>query len=242
MNLSGRLRTVLHAWSARIRGATHAERMEDYYRSQADSYDAFRLHLLHGRSELLKALPIPDGARVVELGAGTGWNVEALGPRVARCQSIALVDLCESLLRVAEARVRRCGWDNVRIVRTDATTYRPEDDPVDVVLFSYSLTMMPNWFQAIDRAWDMLRPGGVIGATDFYVSRAFPDPGLRRHAWWQRLFWPACFHGHNVFLSPDHLPYLRSRFETVHLAERQGSMPFMMGLRPPYYVFVGRKA
>lgn len=241
MNLSGRLRTVFHATFARIQGATHAERLEDYYRTQADTYDAFRQHLLHGRPALLKVLPIPTGARMVEMGAGTGWNVEALGPQRSRCQSILLVDLCESLLRVAEARVRRCGWDNVEVVRADATTFSPQGGLVDVVLFSYALTMIPNWFQAIDQAWNMLRPGGVIGATDFYISRAHPEPGLRQHAWWQRLFWPACFHGHNVFLSPDHLPYLRQRFETVHLSEQLGSMPFMLGLQPPYYVFVGRK-
>jgi len=110
------------------------------------------------------------------------------------------------------------------------------------VLLSYSLTMIPDWFRAVDQAWKMLHPGGVIGATDFYVSRPYPEAGLRRHAWWQRRLWPACFRGHNVHLSPDHLPYLRYRFETVHLAERQGPMPFTFGLWPPYYVFVGRKA
>jgi S-adenosylmethionine-diacylgycerolhomoserine-N-methlytransferase len=241
MNLLGRLRTVLHATFAPIRGATHAARLEDYYRGQADAYDGFRQHLLHGRPELLRVLPIPEGARLVEFGAGTGWNIEALGPARQRCRSIVLVDLCPSLLRIAAERVQRHGWDNVTLVRADATTYEPDDGPVDVVLVSYALTMIPDWFTAIDQARKILRPGGVIGVTDFYVSGPYPEAGLRRHAWWQRLLWPLCFRGHNVFLSADHLPYLRYRFDTVHLEEKFGPMPFMMGLRPPYYVFVGRK-
>ena len=112
MNLLGRLRTVMHANFAPIRGATHAERLDDYYRGQADEYDAFRTHLLHGRPKLLEALPISDGARVVEFGAGTGWNLEALGPARERCRSIVLVDLCPSLLRVAREQIRRHGWNN----------------------------------------------------------------------------------------------------------------------------------
>jgi S-adenosylmethionine-diacylgycerolhomoserine-N-methlytransferase len=235
------LRTVLHATFARIQGSTHAERLEDYYRSQADSYDDFRLHLLHGRPVLLKVLPIPEGAYLVELGAGTGWNAETLGPKRQRCRRVVLVDLCESLLRVAEDRIRRHGWSNVTVARVDATTFEPEDGLADVVLFSYSLTMIPDWFRAIDQAWKILRPGGIVGATDFYISRPYPERGLQRHAGWQRWLWPACFTGHNVFLSADHLPYLQHRFETLYLSERLGSMPFMVGLRPPYYVFVGRK-
>ena len=54
---------------------------------------------------------------------------------------------------------------------------------MDVVTFSYSLTMIPDWFLAVDHAWRLLRPGGTIGVVDFYVSRKHPDPGWRRHPW-----------------------------------------------------------
>ena len=241
MNWMGRLRTVMHANFAPIRGATHAERLDDYYRDQASQYDAFRTHLLHGRPELLKALPIAEGDRLVELGGGTGWNIEALGPARERCRSIELVDLCPALLALARERVRSNGWSNVSVTEADATVFLPADGPVDVVLLSYSMTMMPDWFAALDRAHEMLRPGGIVGVTDFYVSRPYPEAGLRRHAWWQRRLWPMIFRGHNVWLSHDHVPYLRRRFETVQLTESFGPMPFMLGLEPPYYVFLGRR-
>jgi S-adenosylmethionine-diacylgycerolhomoserine-N-methlytransferase len=142
---------------------------------------------------------------------------------------------------MAEQRIARHGWDNVTTVPADAITYQPDDGPVELVTFSYSLTMIPDWFAAIDRAHANLKPGGHIGVVDFYVSGKWPADGLRRHGRFTRHFWPLWFSWDNVFLSADHFPYLRSRFETVQVVEGMGRMPYMLGLRVPYYIFVGRK-
>jgi S-adenosylmethionine-diacylgycerolhomoserine-N-methlytransferase len=81
-----------------------------------------------------------------------------------------------------------------------------------------------------------------LGVVDFYVSRNRPSSGLVRHPLWQRSFWPLWFGHDGVNLSPDHLPYLRSKLVTVELEEHLGAVPFLPGLKVPYYVFVGRKA
>jgi len=110
-----------------------------------------------------------------------------------------------------------------------------------VVTFSYSLTMIPDWFAAIDSARAMLSPGGLIGVVDFYVSRKYPADRLRRHRWFTRSFWPVWFAFDNVFPSPDHVPYLHRSFQAVHFAENRGKLPCIPLLRMPYYTFVGRK-
>src|ERR671911_700620 len=65
--------------------------------------------------------------------------------------------------------------------QADASTYQPATGPVDVVTFSYSLTMIPDWFAAIENALAMLKPGGTLGVVDFYVARKYPSDGLSRH-------------------------------------------------------------
>src|SRR5262245_34542294 len=241
MGLASDLRVIYHLAFARKGGDSHGERLEAFYRRQADAYDDFRRRLLHGRREMMEALELPDGARLVDMGGGTGSNFEYLGERRTRFGSLTLVDLSPSLLRVAEERIRRHGWDNVRAVLADATTYEPDGGPVDAVTFSYSLTMIPDWFAAIDHAHAILKPGGVVGVADFYVARKWPGQRAR-HAWFRRTFWPLWFGTDNVFLSPDHLPYLQARFQTLKLEERLGKMPYMLGLKAPYYIFIGRKA
>jgi S-adenosylmethionine-diacylgycerolhomoserine-N-methlytransferase len=241
MGLVSDLRVLYHMALTPARGATHGERLEAFYRAQRGDYDDFRRRLLHGREELMGALDVPDGGRLLDFGGGTGSNVEALGECRARLAEVRVVDLCPSLLEVAGERIKGNGWANVRTELADVTTYTSDAGPADAVTFSYSLTMIPDWFAAVDRAHALLRPGGLVGVVDFYVSRKWPAPGRRRHSAFQRFFWPTWFGWDNVFLSPEHLPYLQSRFETVRLEERLGKVPYLLGLKAPYYLFVGRK-
>ena len=241
MSLRSDFRILYNMVFTRAGGGTHGDRLEAFYRQQAGAYDDFRRRLLHGREEMMKALEVPEGARAVDMGGGTGSNFECLGEGIRRFSDVAIVDLAPSLLRIADERTARNGWTNVRTVLADATTYEPEGGPVDLVTFSYSLTMIPDWFRAIDHAWEILKPGGIIGVADFYVSRKWPAPGCRKHWALTRTFWQTWFSWDNVFLSPDHLPYLQGRFQTLKLEERFGKVPYMLGLHAPYYIFIGKK-
>src|SRR5262245_46512112 len=107
-------------------GDSHGDRLEAFYHQQAGAYDDFRKRLLHGREEMMRAMELPDGARAVDMGGGTGSNFECLGERVKRLGDVHIVDLSRSLLNVADERIRKNGWDNVRTVLADATTYAPE--------------------------------------------------------------------------------------------------------------------
>src|SRR5262249_12112793 len=151
--------------------------------------------------------------------------------RLPLLQSVRIVDLCPSLLRTAEARIRKNGWTNVATVRADAAEYQPEEGPVDIITFSYSLTMMPCWIAVLEQAYRLLEPGGRIGVADFYIGHKWPGPGRRQHSAWQRVFWPLWFSMDNVFLSPDHVHYLQQRFQTLQLSEGLGKVPYMLGLK-----------
>lgn len=241
MALGQELKALYHLTLSPIRGKTHAERLESFYAGQADAYDQFRKHLLKGREEMYAALPLEPGQTMVEMGAGTGQNIEFLGDRVSVPAHIYLVDLSRSLLDVADRRIKDRGWGNVQSFEADATTFEPPTTPVDVVTFSYSLTMIPDWFAAVDHAYRLLKPGGVIGVVDFYVSRKWPEKEHQQHGWLTRTFWPAWFNLDNVYPSPDHVPYLQRKFTAEHFEEHRAWMRYLPGTRVPYYIFIGRK-
>jgi S-adenosylmethionine-diacylgycerolhomoserine-N-methlytransferase len=224
---------------------SHAENLEAFYRPQAAHYDSFRERLLAGRRDLIGHLDLPDGATVVELGGGTGQNLAFFGERLARLGSVEIVDLCPALL--AQAHRRAAGHANVRVIEADATTYRPAA-PVDCVFFSYALTMMPDWRVAIDNALAMLKPGGQLGVVDFYVSAADSGrgrgatPGSVRHGAFTRHFWPLWFAHDGVRPTPEHLACLRMRMPGHIRQEALAPVPYLPGLRVPYYSFIGRKS
>jgi S-adenosylmethionine-diacylgycerolhomoserine-N-methlytransferase len=215
-----------------------AERLERFYGPQAANYDRFRSRLLAGRAELLDKLAPPHGARVVELGAGTGYNVELWGPRLRNFGSLELVDLCPALAAQAGARTR--AFPNVRVVEADATSYHPSA-PVDCVYFSYALTMIPDWFRALTNALAMLKTGGVIGVVDFYVSAPEAPDGLVQHAALTRWLLPRWFQHDGVFLNPAHLDALNTLTARRYLREDFTRLPYLAGVRAPYYIYVGTK-
>jgi S-adenosylmethionine-diacylgycerolhomoserine-N-methlytransferase len=235
-------RTLAHLAAAAFLRGTHQEYLERFYRPQAPHYDAFRSRLLHGREELFGALPIPDGGVWVDVGAGTCSNLECLGDRVPRLGRVIAVDLAESLLAIGRRRCLALGWRNVEFVVADASSAALLDGvTADVVTFSYSLTMIPDWRAALARAHALLRPGGHIGVVDFYVSRRRPPTGWARHAWLTRRGWPAWFAWSRVRLHQEHLPTLAGLFEPASRDEGTAPVPYLPGLRVPYYRFIGQK-
>ncbi|MFH1265893.1 MAG: class I SAM-dependent methyltransferase [Planctomycetota bacterium] len=241
MGLLSDLRILYHLAVKPIRGKDHAARMESFYAGQAEAYDDFRKRLLKGRQELWDAIDAPEGGVWVDMGGGTGANLEWFGPRIERLAKVYVVDLSASLLEVARRRSEEHGWTNVEAVEADATRYQPAAGPADVVTFSYSLTMIPNWFAALENARAILKPGGLVGVVDFYVSRKYPADGLARHAWFTRSFWPVWFARDNVFPSPDHVPFLHRTFDPVDFTENRAKVPYLPFVRAPYYTFVGKK-
>lgn len=248
MSFASDLRILYHLALKPVRGKDHAARMESFYAGQAGAYDDFRKRLLKGRQELWSLIPPPAGGTWIDMGGGTGANLEyftqarsASEGRLAGLEKIYVLDLSHSLLEIAKQRIAAQGWTNVETVEADATTFRPPGGPVDVITFSYSLTMIPDWFAALENALAILRPGGTIGVVDFYVSRKYASDGLARHGWFTRTFWPTWFALDNVFPSADHVPFLHRHFDVLQFQEHRAKVPYIPLARVPYYIFVGRK-
>lgn len=176
---------------------------------QADVYDGSRKLLLRGREDMLGLVAAQLRYKAdkgawstrkpiwVDIGGGTGYNIEAMQAYLdvpTFFERVYLVDLSPSLLEVASKRFDRLGWD-VEIVCQDARTFRlgsaeglyldnttfsshPKATPqgnatgtgADLITMSYSLSMIPDYYSVVDSIPSLLSSDGLVGVVDFYVQ------------------------------------------------------------------------
>ncbi|KAI8072735.1 hypothetical protein BC940DRAFT_232864 [Gongronella butleri] len=238
-------------------------RLESFYEDQATIYDRSRESLLRGRRTMLKLSAahlktqlqngVYDNKKPiwVDLGGGTGWNIEQMHKSfpIDQFEHVYLVDLTPSLCKVARQRFKQYGWDNVTVLCQDASSFQAEvplDGTVHLVTMSYSLSMMDGYFAVVDRVQSLLCAQGVIGVCDFYVSgRTSPasEGGLahlrRQCSWLTRYFWQMWFEFDHIHLAPGRRDYLEYKFGTIKSLNRSNHFVIPYVIQIPYYIWLG---
>ncbi|HEV2519347.1 MAG TPA: methyltransferase domain-containing protein [Thermoplasmata archaeon] len=148
--------------------ARDAEDVRRRYRHLAAIYPIFEVLLglpLGARSKTADRLGLAEGARVLEVGCGTGRNLPHLVKRVGRSGRVYGVDVTPEMIEVANRTCAKEEWSNVVLIEGDAEQVElPE--PIDAVLFSLCYGVIPNHFAALRNVWRQLRPGGRVVVLD----------------------------------------------------------------------------
>jgi ubiquinone/menaquinone biosynthesis C-methylase UbiE len=132
----------------------------------------FRRSLYEQR--ILPLLGLRKGHSVLDLCCGAGHNFPYILSLIGQEGTLTGLDLSEKMLDVARSRVRRHGWNNVRLINGDAARIReliPEY--VDGVLCSLGISLMPNRLAVLHAIKDVLKPGGRVA-----IVEAQPFSGL----------------------------------------------------------------
>lgn len=166
--------------------------MNRMYRRQRHIYDATRKYYLLGRDAAIERLQPPAGAHVLEVGCGTGRNLIQAAQRYPAARFYG-VDVSTEMLTSARGKIEQAGLHpHVRVAHGDATAFDPMlpfgRAQFERILISYSLSMIPPWEAALDRALTLLAPGGELHVVDFGDQRDLPGvfrSGLRR---WLAMF------------------------------------------------------
>lgn len=150
---------------------SHAALMDDIYRHQRFIYNLTRKYYLFGRDRLIRALALKSGDRLVEVGCGTGRNLIKIARRYPETELYGL-DASHEMLKTARAAIVRAGLENrIHLAHGYAEQMTPatfgETAPFNHALFSYSLSMIPDWRGAMAAAWGSLAPDGALHAVDF---------------------------------------------------------------------------
>lgn len=157
------------------RGLTQ-ERLTDYYRRRAANYNATdQLQLLgrypriEMRQATMRLADLQPGDKVLDFACGAGANFPYILDRIGPTGKLVGVDYSQEMLDAAQKVVNAHGWTNVELVQSDAATMQPGTD-FDVVLSTLGLVVIPRYEQAMQRAWEALKPGGKYVIADLCES------------------------------------------------------------------------
>jgi phosphatidylethanolamine/phosphatidyl-N-methylethanolamine N-methyltransferase len=136
---------------------------------------------------VIRSLAIEPGARVLELGVGTGLSLDAYP---THCQ-VTGIDLAPDMLERAQDKVNRNGWRHITLEQGDALNLKFADDTFDYVMAFHVVSVVPDPMRMMAEARRVCRPGGVITminhfrSTNPFITRFMRtiDPLTRRVGW-----------------------------------------------------------
>ncbi|HUB84074.1 MAG TPA: class I SAM-dependent methyltransferase [Rhizomicrobium sp.] len=170
----------------------HAALMDSVYRNQRYIYDFTRKYYLFGRDRLIAELAARSGDSVVEIGCGTARNLIRMA-RLYPETSFYGLDASEQMLVTARRAVNHAGMDRrIHLTQGFAENLSPSlfgrTTPFDTAVFSYSLSMIPDWKQSLKTASAALTQDGKIHIVDFGDLTGLGSAGAGLLKAWLKLF------------------------------------------------------
>ncbi|GDY28507.1 methyltransferase, FxLD system [Gandjariella thermophila] len=108
---------------------------------------------------MLEQLGLEAGQRVLEIGAGTGYNAALIAHLVGTGGAVVSVDIDEDLVDTARANLARAGRPEVRVVRADGAAGFPSAAPYDRVIATVGVwDLAPAWRHQLARTGRIVVP------------------------------------------------------------------------------------
>ncbi|MEN0005523.1 MAG: class I SAM-dependent methyltransferase [Bacteroidota bacterium] len=201
------------------------EAIQHYYSTfQSKIYDLTRWGFLFGRKGIIQKLPFERDAafRSLEIGCGTGYNMLELAKYYPNAQLTGL-DVSGDMLAIAKKNTAPFKDRTTLLEKPYELGEQAFLGQKDVVIFSYSLTMInPQWQELIRQAYQDLKPGGYVAVADFHNS---PFPWFKAH-----------MSNHHVRMDGHLVPLLKELFQPILHQENNA----YLGLWK-YIMFIGQK-
>ncbi len=149
--------------------------LDRFYGWSGPIYDLTRRYYLLGREPALERLLAQPWTRLVEIGPGTGRNLEKLHDKRPHA-ALGGVEPSRQMLRRVR---RRCPYATVMEGFAEDADYRSlVGGPPERIFFSYSLSMVQDPRKALDHAFELLAPEGKVVVADFGDLADVPGRGM----------------------------------------------------------------
>jgi ubiquinone/menaquinone biosynthesis C-methylase UbiE len=136
------------------------------YDAAADHFDDAPLAFWEriGR-RTVERLGLATGAKVLDVGCGTGASALPAALSVGPSGMVTGVDLSARLLDRARGKAKARGLSNLEFRLADMTSLGYPNDRFDAVASVFSIFFVPDMEGLVRELWRMVRPGGKLAVT-----------------------------------------------------------------------------
>ncbi len=125
---------------------------------------------------MLQNLDLRPGHRVLEIGAGTGYNAAVIARIVGESGNVVTVDIDQDIVEDARRHLSAAGFGRVKVKCADGGYGYPDDAPYDrIILTTGAWDIAPAWRQQLKPGGRLLLPLSIRGGHQCLV--AFDNQG-----------------------------------------------------------------
>jgi SAM-dependent methyltransferase len=115
---------------------------------------------------VLQILGAKEGMHIADIGAGDGYYVARLVPRVGATGRVYGEDIVPRYLELLASRARQSGWTNVEVVRGEAHDPRLPDTTLDAAILIHMYHEISQPFGLMWNLASAMKPGGRVVILD----------------------------------------------------------------------------
>ncbi len=155
--------------------------LEEVYRDQAITTKVLAGQFVSSSSQpsimaiMFEQLQVQPGQRVLEIGAGPGYNAALLAHLVGPTGQVVTIDIDDDIVKQAQINLQQAGYGQVRVILADGALGYGDFAPYDRIILTVSAgDIAPAWLEQLASNGRLLLPLGLYGPQ---VSVAFDWEG-----------------------------------------------------------------
>lgn len=145
----------------------NSQSIKQTYDRFSSLYDLiFKPWLEFGRQRAIELLAPRSGARVLEIGVGTGLSLEYYPTDI----EVLGFDYSLGMLRESQVKAREMSHCPVSLMQMDAQNMAFADNSFDYLMAAYVLTVVPDPRKAVREIFRVARPGAKVVIINYICS------------------------------------------------------------------------